>query len=224
MNSNNEITYGDDVSFTTANGAPSLITLPATSVTGSSAQLNGNVTRDNGLAVDERRFDWGTTIDGVWPSTNWTNQVTVSGGHFSFNLAGLSPNTIYYFRAWAHNSLGWTNGGIVAFLVPGNLHVVAWGENYRGESTIPDGLSNVVAIAAGDRHSLALQSDGTVVAWGAGTTNTNSDGNYGQSLVPTGLINVVAIAAGGDHSLALKSDGTVVSWGASTVSDRPGSY
>ena len=70
---------------------------------------------------------------------------------------------------------------------------------------MPFGLNSVVAIAAGGYHSLALKSDGTVVAWGAN--------DYGQSTVPGGLSNVVAIAAGGCHSLALKSDGTVVAWG-----------
>jgi hypothetical protein len=66
-------------------------------------------------------------------------------------------------------------------------------------------LSNVVAIAAGGYHSLALKSDGTVVGWGYN--------DEGEATPPEGLSNVVAIAAGGYHSLALKSDGTVVGWG-----------
>ena len=66
-------------------------------------------------------------------------------------------------------------------------------------------LTNVVAIAAGDDHSLALKADGTVVGWG--------DNFYGEITIPAGLTNVVAIAAGGYHSLALKADGTVVGWG-----------
>jgi hypothetical protein len=67
-------------------------------------------------------------------------------------------------------------------------------------------LSNVVAIAAGEDHSMALRSDGTVVGWGQNT--------YGQGSPPRGFSNVVAIAAGSAHSLALRSDGTVVAWGA----------
>jgi alpha-tubulin suppressor-like RCC1 family protein len=83
---------------------------------------------------------------------------------------------------------------------------------------VPAGLSNVVAIAGGGYHSLALKADGTVVAWGAGTSNTGSSPNYGQAIVPDGLTNVVAIAGGSYHSLAVKADGTVVAWGAGTNS------
>ena len=57
--------------------------------------------------------------------------------------------------------------------------VVAWGSNSAGESTVPAGLTGVVAVAAGEQHSLALKRDGTVVAWGY-----NSDG---QAKVPPGL-------------------------------------
>jgi hypothetical protein len=70
---------------------------------------------------------------------------------------------------------------------------------------IAAGLSNVVAIAAGDYHNLALFENGTVYAWGGN--------GHGQANVPAGLINVVSIAAKGDQSLALKRDGTVVAWG-----------
>ena len=44
--------------------------------------------------------------------------------------------------------------------------VAAWGNNDSGQTTVPAGLSNVVAIAAGYYHSLALTSNGSVVAWG----------------------------------------------------------
>jgi trimeric autotransporter adhesin len=61
--------------------------------------------------------------------------------------------------------------------------------------SVPPGLSNVVAIATGDYHSIALRSDGTVVAWGLNTS--------GQCDVPAGLKNVRAIAARGNHSMVL---------------------
>ena len=72
-------------------------------------------------------------------------------------------------------------------------------------TTRPEGLTNVVAVAAGNCHNLALRADGTVAAWG--------DNGSGQTTAPAGLSEVVAIAAGGEHSLALRADGTVAAWG-----------
>lgn len=63
----------------------------------------------------------------------------------------------------------------------------------------------ILQVAAGRHHMLALNSDGTVTAWG--------DNGYGQAEVPPGLSNVVSIAAGLVHSVALRQDGTVVAWG-----------
>jgi len=73
-------------------------------------------------------------------------------------------------------------------------------------------LTDVVAIAAGYSHSLALKRDGTVVRWG--------NDFFGKGNVPLGLTNVVAIAAGDSHSLALKHDGTVVGWGENNFGQR----
>jgi hypothetical protein len=80
--------------------------------------------------------------------------------------------------------------------------------NLHGQTTIPTGLSDVIEIAAGGHHSLALKGDGTLVAWGCGFP-----ADYGQCSPPTGLDEVIAIAADGAHSLALESDGTVTAWG-----------
>jgi alpha-tubulin suppressor-like RCC1 family protein len=79
-----------------------------------------------------------------------------------------------------------------------------------GGPIVPPDLNDVVAIAAGTRHGLALKSDGTVAIWGGGLFPPLP----GQPVdyVPPGLSNVVAIAAGNGHSVALKQDGTVVGW------------
>jgi hypothetical protein len=84
--------------------------------------------------------------------------------------------------------------------------LIGWGNNYWGQASIPPGLTDVVAMAGGEAHSLALKGDGTVVAWG--------HNGFGQTNIPSGLTDVVAIAAGNFHNLALKGDGSVVAWGA----------
>jgi hypothetical protein len=86
-----------------------------------------------------------------------------------------------------------------------NGAVLGWGDNSCGQTTIPAGLTNLLAVAAGAAHTLALQADGTVLGWG--------DNSCGQTNVPAGLSNVMAITAGADHSLALQAGGTVAGWG-----------
>ncbi len=116
--------------------------------------------------------------------------------------------------------------------------VVAWG--YNGFGALGDGSTaassvpvdvtqsgvlagkTVVAIAAGNSHSLALCSDGTLAAWGRNGFGALGDGSSTDSSIPVAVTtagtplagkSVVALAAGGNHSLALCSDGTLAAWG-----------
>jgi len=73
---------------------------------------------------------------------------------------------------------------------------------------VPTNLANVVAIAAGGWHCLALKSDGTATGWGRD--------NHNQADIPPGLSNIVAIAAGGVHNMALLGNGMVRVWGDNT--------
>jgi alpha-tubulin suppressor-like RCC1 family protein len=109
------------------------------------------------------------------------------------------------------NSLGVTNS--VANLSV--VSVAAWGANESGQTNVPAGLTNVIALAGGNSHSLALNADGTFNAWG--------DNGFGQESVPALLTNAVAISAALRFSLALNADGTVAGWGysASGVTDIP---
>jgi hypothetical protein len=75
---------------------------------------------------------------------------------------------------------------------------------------VPQTYTDVVAICASWSDSLALQADGSLVAWGKNP--------YGQTNLPAAATNVVAIAAGDNHFVALRADGTVVAWGDTSFS------
>lgn len=92
---------------------PTVETTSATNISETAATINGLIIDDGGEAIDERRFDWGTTSS---CSDGWTSDVTVNGDSFSYQLTGLQPDTTYYFRAWAHNSAGWGNGDVLSFI------------------------------------------------------------------------------------------------------------
>ena len=70
---------------------------------------------------------------------------------------------------------------------------------------MPTGLTNIIAVAGGAEHSLALKDDGSVIAWGRH--------DLYQTNVPATVTDAIAISAGGQQSLALRRDGTVAQWG-----------
>jgi alpha-tubulin suppressor-like RCC1 family protein len=88
----------------------------------------------------------------------------------------------------------------------------------------------VVAVAAGGQHSLAVLTDGTVMAWGANDHGQLGHGRPGTATAP-GLVvapggapgvlrDVVDVQADTDFSMALRSDGTVVTWGTGDAGQR----
>ncbi|GAH42357.1 unnamed protein product, partial [marine sediment metagenome] len=81
---------------------PSVTTNDASSITHSSATLNGNLTSLGGYSPVNVSFEWGTA-PGVY-SDNTTPEAMTSIGVFSDNLSGLAPSTTYYFRAKATGS------------------------------------------------------------------------------------------------------------------------
>jgi alpha-tubulin suppressor-like RCC1 family protein len=90
--------------------------------------------------------------------------------------------------------------------------VIAWGENYALQRSVPVlARSGIAAIAAGERHSMALRFDGSVVVWGSndnGQTNVPSETAFG----------VTGIAAGGANCMANRTTGSAVIWGDDTAS------
>jgi hypothetical protein len=107
-----------DSVFSIVSGAttPTVTTENISSITSNSASCAGNVTSDGGAAVTARGACWST-------STNPTisNSKTVGGtgtGSFTANLTGLTPNTTYYVRAYATNSIGTSYGAEKSFTTP----------------------------------------------------------------------------------------------------------
>jgi hypothetical protein len=113
--------------------------------------------------------------------------------------------TLYYDAGEGEVALSYTSDGSETLNVTGDTSALAQGMYLSAGALIgPVGLGNVVGIAAGEFHSLALKSNGTVLAWG------KSDG--GECTPPDGLSGVSKVAAGSNYSMALKTDGTLVTW------------
>lgn len=151
-----------------------------------------------------------------------------SGGETNTNNVAVATTARFYrvgkvptgfLDGWGHGlgqlpegtnfmavAAGWYDSGTHNLALRTDGTVVAWGNNFWGQTTVPNGLTNVIAVAAGGRHSVALRRDGSVTNWG--------DNSLGQiTNPPASLTNVVAVQAGLWHTLALRADGTVAVWG-----------
>ncbi|MEI7912513.1 MAG: cadherin-like beta sandwich domain-containing protein, partial [Verrucomicrobiota bacterium] len=178
------------------------------------------------LCLDGTLAAWGNNSNGQLGN----NSTTDGNAPLLVDRTGvLSGKTVVGISAGSYHSLALCSDGSVA----------AWGVNsyaQLGDNTttsrkVPVLVSGmgvlmgkrVVAISAGFSHTLALCSDGTLVAWGY-----NSYGQLGNNgtissiaLVPvmvdrSGVLSgktIAAIAAGASHSLALCTDGTLAAWG-----------
>lgn len=126
----------------------------------------------------------------------------------------------------------------------GVITVWSWGNNSQGQlgydtlgvdreyasKVLGEGgfgdLNDIVSVAAGDAHSVAVHNTGNVFAWGLNNLGQLGDSTGINSNTPVrvkelvgilfvDLTNIKAVASGLDahHSLALRTDGTVWAWG-----------
>ena len=86
-----------------------------------------------------------------------------------------------------------------------NGTVYSWGNNYWGQTSVPNIGSIVVQISTGDNHSVALLSNGSIVAWG--------DNTSGQCDIPATLTDAIQIAAGSNYTAVLRANGELLIFG-----------
>lgn len=109
-------TYGNEVSFTTSPGAPMVTTMVATNVETFTAEVGGEVTNDGGHPVTDRGIVWSTEAN-----PDMTDNVVAGGtgiGAFTITLVDLEPETTYYTKAYATNSIATTFGQEESFTTP----------------------------------------------------------------------------------------------------------
>jgi len=102
-----------------AAGLPTITTSAITSIGSTTAVSGGNISSDGGAAVTARGVVWDINSS----PTLATAVKTVDGtgtGSFTSYITGLSPNTIYYLRAYATNQKGTVYGDLKIFVtLPG---------------------------------------------------------------------------------------------------------
>ncbi len=137
------------------------------------------------------------------------------------------PGPVAYRGEAQAVATGWRHGLVLGK----DGYVVAWGENKYGQIGVGNTVSvtrtpmrvrnlrDVVALAAGSYHSVAVMGDGTVWTWGSNGHGELGDGSRTNSFTPVCVRNVTrvkATAAGDGFTAVLRKDGTVWTWGDNT--------
>jgi len=93
--------------------APVVITSMVTNIVHNAATGGGDVTSDGGRTITARGVCWGTSTNPTISGNHTTEPGTT--GPFTSNITGLNPQTTYYVRAYATNSIGTSYGTQVSF-------------------------------------------------------------------------------------------------------------
>jgi len=130
---------------TSSQTGPTVLTLPASSITGTAAVLNGSV-YPNGVSTTYH-FDWGTTSS----YGNSTSVLSAGSGssvaNESANISGLTAGTTYHYRISANSSGGTSDGNDLTF-TPGAITL---------STTVPSAIAMTTATSGG-----SITSDGGV--------------------------------------------------------------
>jgi len=137
-----------------------------------------------------------------------------------------SPVQVGALNSWSQVASG------AAFTIANKSDGTMWSWGLNGANYGQLGLNDTVSrsspvqigalttwykIAAGDRHVLAIKTDGSLWSWGAygsGRLGLNDAAISRSSPVQVGgLTNWYEVAAGEAHSIAVKTDGTLWAWG-----------
>lgn len=170
--------YGNELSFTTT--APTAPVLSATTaITGLSANTansGGTITSDGGSAITVKGVCWGTTLNPVLGTGNFTSNGTGSAV-FTSNITGLTGSTTYHVRSYATNNVGTSYGPDVQFTTwvqaPFALgEILSYG---RVGYVAPDGSGFIVSPEIPSQNGWGCNGvnvTGTSSALGTGQANT----------------------------------------------------
>ena len=201
---------GSSVRCVRGNAAPTVFTLHFSSTNSTTAEGEGTVISDGGLAVTSRGVCWSTSHN---PTVNDSHTVDGMGlGHFTSTITGLTPNTTYYVRTYATNSIDTVYGDEAAFKT---YHNDTDGKPCSNAVTVADVDNNIYPTVQlgtqcwmAENLRTAHYADGTYIAYGEGSSSSNEAYRYcpyGASinLYPGGfLYNWTAVMGGAAASSA----------------------
>jgi len=218
--------WGDNQDGQLGNGSNSIISIHAPVPIGTNdnwAAVSAH-THTIALQTDGSLWAWGDNRDGQLGISPWVARTN-------------EPVRVGLSNDWAIVTAGFS----CTMAIKTNGTLWAWGNNLAGQLGISPWVAktnqpvqvgkddNWFAVAPGFQHTVALQTNGTLWAWGNNYCGAFGDGTLTSTNAPIQIgedTDWVAVAAGGDgnfdslhigdirnYTLALKKDGTLWAWG-----------
>lgn len=165
---------------------PSVTTNPATSITSSAATLSASVNANNAATSITIRVDSSEdTVNGgggalvtISPSSaTGTASTGVSG-----SAVGLQPETTYYFRASATNSVGTTTGSTLSFTTQPIVPAAPTVTTGAASGVTDDGATLSATVNANNAVTTALS-----IRYGTNQTVVDNGGGTDASISPTSV-------------------------------------
>lgn len=155
------IAYGNEQTTTLPPVLPTVTTAPVTAVTDKIIFSGGTVTFDGGSPVSGRGICWGTK-----PNPTLADTFTSDGigtGSFISSVSKIAPDSAYYLRAYATNSVGTAYGASRLFSIKGLIVIDKDGNFYH---SVPIGsqvwlIENLKTTRYSDNTEIPLVEDNT---------------------------------------------------------------
>ena len=143
---------------------PTVTTNAATSITETAAILNGTIVNPDNVAITAKGFEWKATEGGTYAA------VDVTGEAMTYDLASLTPNTGYIYKAFITYGGNTVYGDELTFTTP------CWTVNVTilGESEMCEGASTTLTASGASTYE-----------WRKGTTTSDIIGTDATLAVST---------------------------------------
>jgi uncharacterized protein (TIGR02145 family) len=115
--------YGEELSFTTLTSVPIVRTVQVTDFMIDSAKSGGLIVSDGGLALLNCGVCWDTVAGPLF--SGFKTSDSTGSNEFASIIHGLLPNTKYFFRAYATNSMGTGYGQEIEYKTPKIIPLVS---------------------------------------------------------------------------------------------------
>lgn len=184
------------------------------SITAASAWRDVSAGRYHSIALDRSGAIW------TW-GCNYAGQL----GTCTTLLRSSPGSVVGGFADWCQISAG----GAHTAAIRTNGSLWTWGSNYYGrlgDGTVTSrsspvsvlgGFTNWCQVSAGQSHTAAVRSNGTIWTWGDNGSGRLGNGTYSAQSSPVsvvgGFTDWCQVSAGGLHTAAVRSNGSLWTWG-----------